>query len=377
MSITTIESTTIKSSSIDVAVVANGQALTIPVYQIKGHENAPSVYIQANMHGAEVQGNAVIYQLLEQLKSLNCLGDITIVPLANPMGINQKSGEFTLGRFDAITGENWNRGYHFNPQLPIEFAKNNPDLDEASIKQQFKQCLLDDLDASRLNNAYGAKTSQLLCAQLQRMSFKADIVLDLHTGPISSRHLYCPDYAKNKAALFDIPHVLFIPNEFDGAMDEASFCPWWDLQQAYQAQGRDIDVLVDAFTLELGSQEWLSLETAKEDCHSILSYLQASKVIESDHFQPTVMTRYGCDLSDYRAMYAPQSGLVEYLAAFGKPLKAGEPLAQLLRMDRYGEDDCITLVNAPDDCIPVLHFASASVNQGTELYKMMTNYFTL
>lgn len=369
--------TQIEHSTLDVAVMANGQILSVPVYKIKGTGKGPNVYIQANVHGAEVQGNAVIYQLLEKFKSLSCFGDITLVPLANPIGSNQKSGEFTLGRFDPITGENWNRGYHFNDNLPSEFAAKYPQLSCDEIKQRFRQALIDDLEHQKLNNPYGVKTSQLLCAQLQRMALDADIVLDLHTGPISSRHLYCPEYALDKAILFDIPHVLLIPSDFDGAMDEASFCPWWHLQQAYQVQGRQIEVMVDAFTLELGSQEWLSLEAAKEDCDSILSYLQAQGVIEEKHFFPQTMIRYACYLKDYRALYAPQSGLVEYLAPFGEVLAEGKPLAQLLHMERYHTDNCVTTVYAPAKCIPVLHFASASVNQGTELYKMMTNFFTL
>ena len=369
--------TTIEHSTLEVAVLANGQALSVPVYRIRGESDGPNVYIQANMHGAEVQGNAVIFQLLEQLKSQQCLGDITLVPLANPIGSNQKSGEFTLGRFDPITGENWNRGYHFNKSLPVEFAADNKQLTNDEIKQKFRQAIIDDLEQKKLNNPYGAKTSQLLCAQLQRMAFDADIVLDLHTGPISSRHLYCPEYAKDRAILFDIPHVLFIPSDFDGAMDEATFCPWWQLQQAYQAQGRDIEVMVEAFTLELGSQEWLSLEAAKEDSNSVLSYLQARGVIDGEAFQPRKIIRYGCMLDNYRALYAPQSGLVEYLAPFGEIIEKGQPLVQMLHMERYGDLNCVTQVNAPERCIPVLHFASASVNQGTELYKVMTNFFTL
>ncbi|MDP2561846.1 succinylglutamate desuccinylase/aspartoacylase family protein [Psychrobium sp. 1_MG-2023] len=366
----------ILTSSQVVAHMANGQEMSVPIYQIKGSANGPKVYIQANMHGAEVQGNAVIYQLLEQLKQLDCYGDITLVPLANPIGTNQKSGEFTLGRFDPITGTNWNRGYHFNPSLPAEFAAQYPDLEQGEIVARFRQLIISDLDA-RLSNPYGLNTAQHLCANLQRMAFEADIVLDLHTGPISSRHLYCPEYAKERAVLFDIPHTMFIPSDFDGALDEAAFCPWWQLQLAYQAQGREIDVAIDAFTLELGSQEWLCLEEAKKDCHSVLSYLSHQKVIEPGLFSPSKMTRYACYLNDYRALYAPKSGLVEYLVPFGEEVKAGQPLARILRMDRYGHDDAVELVYAPADCIPILHFASASVNQGTELYKVFTNYFTL
>ncbi len=365
------------ASQLNVTQMANGQAMTVPVYTIKGSNNGPSVYIQANIHGAEVQGNAVIYQLLEQFKQLDCYGDITLVPLANPIGSNQKSGEFTLGRFDPITGANWNRGYHFNDALPAQFAQANPDMAISEIVSQFRALIIDDLEQQKIDAPYGVTTGQFLCAKLQRMALEADIVLDLHTGPISSRHLYCPEYAKDSAVLFDIPHVLFIPQDFDGALDEACFCPWWQLQQAYQQQGRSIEVAVAAFTLELGSQEWLCLEEAKRDSESILSYLSHRGVVKPGLFTPKKMTRYGCDLKDYRTFYAPKSGLVEYLAPLGGQVKQGEPLVRMLRIDRYDHPDVIEVIKAPDDCIAILHFASASVNQGTELYKLFTNYFTL
>ena len=152
---------------------------------------------------------------------------------------------------------------------------------------------------------------------------------------------------------------------------------WLHPSAGYQALGRDIEVAVDGFTLELGSQEWLCLEEAKKDCSGILSYLSARGVVQEGLFKPAKMTRYACYLKDYRAMYAAKSGLVEYLAPLGKEVRAGEPLVRLLRMDRYGHDDAVEVIEAPDACIPILHFASASVNQGTELYKVFTNYFKL
>ena len=93
---------------INVGEMASGVSLTIPVYRLTGDGSGPKVFIQANIHGAEVQGNAVIYQLLEQLQGLKLNGDITLVPYANPVGCNHKNGEYTLGRFDPITGVNCN-----------------------------------------------------------------------------------------------------------------------------------------------------------------------------------------------------------------------------------------------------------------------------
>ncbi len=66
--------------------------------------------------------------------------------------------------------------------------------------------------------------------------------------------------------------------------------------------------------------------------------------------------------------------MVEYLAPLGKPLTAQQPLVNILRLDRYGTDEELQTLALQQDCIPVLHFASASVYQGTELYKVMTNY---
>ncbi|WDD99537.1 succinylglutamate desuccinylase/aspartoacylase family protein [Thalassomonas actiniarum] len=357
--------------------MASGAALTVPVYRLKGQGSGPGVYIQANMHGAEVQGNAVIYQLLELLQGLTLLGNITLVPYANPVGCNHKNGEYTLGRFDPITGVNWNRMYHFNEQQIPEFSEQHQASSIEVIEQAFRELLLADIADKLDHNVFGLTTGQRIAYQLQKMAHKADLVLDLHTGPISSKHLYCPEYAIDSARYFDIPHTIVIPNSFDGAMDEATFCPWWTLQQAFGELGRELDFNKESFTVELGSQEQIDLDVAYQDALSILSYLQYKGVIADASFQPQAMTRYACYLKDYKAFYSPMGGMVDYLATFGEPLAAGEPIARILRMDNYGDGDALHYLSLDRPVIPILHFASASVNQGTELYKVFCEYFEL
>jgi len=357
--------------------MASGAALTVPVYRFKGQSGAPSVYIQANMHGAEVQGNAVIYQLLEQLQQLQVCGDITLVPYANPVGCNHKNGEYTLGRFDPITGVNWNRMYYYDESTIDAFVNQNVELEQSAVEAAFKELLISQIDQKLTHNPFGLTTGQRIAYQLQRMAHQADLVLDLHTGPISSKHLYCPEYAKASASYFDIPHTLLIPNDFDGALDEATFCPWWTLQEKFHQQGRNMSIRQESFTVELGSQELIDLDVALEDAKSILSYLSYKGVVSGKAFEPQVMTRYACFLQDYKAFYSPMGGMVDYLAEFGEPLSAGQPLARILRMDNYGDGDPLHYVSLDRDSIPILHFASASVNQGTELYKVFTNYFEL
>ncbi len=378
-----------------VGEMASGAKLTVPVYSFEYAQNnlqsrAPSVYIQANMHGAEVQGNAVIFQLLELLKNCELQSNITLVPYANPVACNHKNGEYTLGRFDPITGVNWNRMYHFDESLIAPFAEQNIDANEEQIKVSFQQLLLDQIEQKLDHNIWGLTTGQRIAYQLQQMAHQADLVLDLHTGPISSKHLYCPEYAQQSASYFDIPHTILIPNDFDGAMDEATFCPWWSLQQAYKSLGRNFVMgegafAKESFTVELGSQEQIDLAVAHQDALGILSYLQFKGVIakgtsdtnSSQAFTPQEMTRYACYLKDYKALYSPMGGMVDYLAEFGKPLPAGKPLARILRMDNYGDGNPLHHINLDREVIPILHFASASVNQGTELYKVFSEYFEL
>jgi hypothetical protein len=367
----------ISKEIIVVGEMASGVALTIPVYRLKGNGTGPSVYIQANMHGAEVQGNAVIYQLLEHLKNVELAGDITLVPYANPVGCNHKNGEYTLGRFDPITGINWNRMYYFDGSYIDDFVKEHFESDVVTIESAFRTKLLTELAKKLEHNVMGLTTGQCIAYQLQYMAHQADIVLDLHTGPISSKHLYCPEFALNSARYFNIEHILVIPNGFAGAMDEAAFCPWWTLQTAFNQQGRDIALAKEAFTVELGSQECIDLDEALIDAKSVLSYLTYKEVLLNSDFQPAQMTRLACHLKNYKAYYSPMGGMVDYLAPFGQVLKAGQPLARILRMDNYGDGEALHYLTLPQDVVPILHFASASVNQGTELYKLFLEHFEL
>lgn len=370
----------IKKEVMHVGEMASGAALTVPVYRIKGRTDAPSVYIQANMHGAEVQGNAVIFQLLELLKNTKINGDITLVPYANPVGCNHKNGEYTLGRFDPITGVNWNRMYHFDESIIKPFVRECIGKTNPVIEANFKKLMIESIEEKLNHNIYGLTTGQRIAYQLQRLAHQADYVLDLHTGPISSKHLYCPEYAQESAQYFDIPHTLFIPNDFDGALDEATFCPWWSLQDAFAELGIEFSISSasinkESFTVELGSQEQIDLDVALEDAKSIMNYLQHKNVITTTGYLPKTMTRYGCYLKNYKAFYSPMGGMVDYLAEFGQPLAAGEPLARILRMDNYGDGDPLHYISLDKKVIPILHFASASVNQGTELYKVFSEYF--
>ena len=53
--------------------LATGEQLTITAHTLKGAQKGPHVHIQASVHGAELQGNAVILKLMEALKTENLI----------------------------------------------------------------------------------------------------------------------------------------------------------------------------------------------------------------------------------------------------------------------------------------------------------------
>ncbi|MFT6267998.1 MAG: putative deacylase [Alphaproteobacteria bacterium] len=362
-----------------VAQNASGRNLNVPVYKFVSNVPGPKVYIQSSIHGAEVQGNVVLLHLLKELQCAELRGEVTLVPNCNPVGSNLKSGEYTLGRFDPVNGQNWNRAYHYDEDLISEFAgKIKPDMDIKELKKEYRRRLKGSIE-ERLNNEWGLGLAECLNLKLQLMALEADIVLDLHNGPVSTRHIYVPEYARESAQYFNIPHIILINNVFSGALDEATFCPWWSLTNSLKERypGTDWDFGIEAFTVEMGSQEVIDFDAGKEDSKGILSYLSYKECFVTPLHKPEDITRYAVYLADYNIMYSRFGGMVEYIAKPGQFIKKGDLMARVLNIDELEDKRAISCVNAPCDLIPILHFPSASVLSGTQIFKCFTNYFEI
>ncbi len=315
---------------------------------------------------------------MQALKTHSIHGKVILVPNCNPVGTNIKAGEYTLGRFDPVNGTNWNRGYYYDEEAVLAFADTvTSDESTSHIKQRFRQKWKQAIN-DKLKQPWGLGLAQQLNLTLQQIAIDADMVLDLHNGPVSTRHAYIPEYAKKAAYEFSIPHCIFIPNKFAGALDEASFCPWWTLQDALKAKfSKDYDFEAEAFTLEMGSQEVIDFAEGKKDADSILGYLACNGVLDDSQFKPAKMERIGVALKDYRTLYTDFGGMVEYCIKPGQQAKKGELMARVLDIDELDNDGAVKNIYAPCDMVAMLHFPSASVLSGTQLYKCFTEYYLL
>ena len=372
----------------------------LKVITVDSGNPGPHVHIQASVHGAELQGNAVIFELLRFLKSgMNFHGSFTLVPIANPMGINHKEGGYTAGRYNAISGNNWNRNYHNFVKLSSEykqedcdvlnlgdFCEGKADLDWHQLKSEYRKALSEVIEA-RLGRAfeYGISDDSILALNLQKLAVNADVVLDLHTGGVCAKYLYTPEFSLASSKNLNFPYTLVIPEDFAGAMDEACFAPWVKLRDEMRDKGREINLDMEAYTLELGDQEQISLEEARRDLAGILNYLKTRGMfdenIPEDWNGRGDQKQYACQLRDFRSYYAKTGGLAQYRIRPGDFLKKGDLMVTILDFRSLDQDlnleECIHEMRCIEDAIYISGPISSAISEGMELITVMENYFEL
>ena len=367
-----------KIDSYPIKELATGETLNIKTYTAIGAPG-PHIHIQASVHGAELQGNAVILQLMEMLNDITINGSITFIPLANPYATNNKHGTYTYGRYNPVTGDNWNRNYVdviLKSGFDIDnFAKEHQDLPWHELKETFKiklDQIIDQYVEKLIQNKTLSENNKLNLI-LQKLCAKSDTILDLHTGPVATRYLYSAEYEQDIAQFLKFKHILIIPDEFGGAMDEAAFMPWIHLKNGLKKLGRDIKLDVESFTLEFGSEETFCMQNASKDVESIINFLKYKGVVSGE---PNKIDSYSCHLENYRTIYSPNGGLVDYHFEPGQKYSKGDTLASFYNLKNIDPLNPITssrsTVVAEEDGIIINRCPSSSVHQGMELFQVMT-----
>lgn len=354
------------SELIQIRKLASGDSLEIPVYRFKGNAKGPTAYLQASLHGSEVQGNWVIAELLERLPKIEVLGDITLVPCANPHGQNQKMGDYTMGRYDPSDGDNWNRAFQ-----DLSHLTNQVDAGWPKAKEQLKKLLLEELSKEPKEKESHAKH---LARTLQRLSCTADFMLDLHCAALCESYVYVPAYAIDSFKDLPCRHAVQIHTEFTGAMDEAFEAPWWEMgKKIEEATLKFPKGVPEGFTLELGHQDWSDPELAKKQAEGILYFLAKKGVVKGKFKKMEFATRYACNLEDFKTDYAPTGGFVKLKAKLGEVQRKGEPYVEFLGFKNYERKT----IPIPEKRVTLVFTNAASVHEGTEMGKSLTRFFKI
>lgn len=338
---------------------ARGHNIDVDVYRFKGsNPDAPKAYLQAGVHGDELQGSLVLHLLKNKLMGPSTelrdpvfavIGDIVLIPSCNPMAQNNLNGYHIQGRCDSIEGDNWNRFYYFDEADLAAFnGQNNAEL-KTYLSEKIEAILDQPEQLTRARN---------LNLTLQKEAFKADIVMDLHTDCVSAPYVYAPAYCKIEAAQFQLPYVLLMENGFGGAMDEAMMCPFWTVSERVAGVQP-----IQSYTLECGSAQSLDEASASALSDNILNYLVGQGVI-SGQVVPCDHHPHYCNVNDFVKLYAPQGGLYVWQVALNDTVAEGDVLAVCHQHDATLE------VKAPFNMKIVNLFSPQALPQGAPMMKV-------
>lgn len=337
-------------STLPLFQLASGEFLSLQIYKFFGAKSGKKVYIQSNLHGAEIVGNAVISQLIDFLITLDntqLIGEIWLVPVCNPLAVNQRNHHFSTGRFNIYDSKNWNRifwDYEKQHDDIEEFARTQIDLDIDTIKSNFFQKIKSSFDGllEKINSPSSVQLTDKYRYKLQSLYLDADYVIDLHshTGE-GIEYLYCFRNREDSANLFLLNYgILF--DEYDGdAFDESFIKPWLALEDALlKLTSEEIRFDIEAWTLELGTGMQINPDSVSKGVRGIKNYLTQKGILEIQNLtQPETRSHEISfrSLSQIKKYWSPVGGMILSKAKLGTLVNQGDLLYQVLTFNKIGE----------------------------------------
>lgn len=291
----------------------------------------PKTYIQGALHADEVPALVVTHLLRQRLAGLEqqgqLLGEVVLVPYANPVGLGQQVLGQHAGRFALGDGKNFNRGFAdlaprvqtlVHGQLRQDAAHN-----EALIRRAIAQAAA---ELSADNPVSDLKR------RLMQLAADAHIVLDLHCDATAVMHLYAltpqADTAMQLAADLQAHAVLLATESGDSPFDEACSGLWLRIQQAFPAH--PIPLGCFATTVELRGEKDTHLPWAAQDSQALIQFLQRCGAVAGSAPDLPPALCQATPLAGSEPLKAPVSGVVVFHVEAGQRVKAGDLIAQVL-----------------------------------------------
>ncbi|MEJ6481978.1 succinylglutamate desuccinylase/aspartoacylase family protein [Nostoc punctiforme UO1] len=361
--------------SIVLRQMASGDRLSLQVYKFIGAQPGKKVYIQSNLHGAEIVGNAVIHQLIEFLLTINdtdLTGEIWLVPVCNPMGTNERAHHFSPGRYCVYEAKDWNRifwDYEKEADDLVAFTKSQFHIDLEVvrqnyliiIKQQFAKIL------EKINSRVGVPYTEVFAYKLQNLSLDADYLIDLHSS--TNQALDYVYYFRNRedSAKYFLLDFGILLDKYDGdAFDEAFIKPWLALEACFKELGKEIKFDVEAWTLELGTGMQINPDSVSKGVRSVKNYLVQKGVLQIPNLPDNIKTHEMtfASSSNRKKYYAIAGGMIQSRIALGSKVKTGEKLYQILSFNKEGQLPTVIDVCAQQHGLVYDVATNQAVNEG-------------
>ena len=290
----------------------------------------PKVYLQGGLHSDEMPGPLILHHLrallIQAEQAGKLIGQVVLVPLANPIGFAQWVQNKPQGRQDLNSMRNFNRDY---PDLA---ALCGDDLDGRLGPDPVQNVAI---TRAAFAAALGAMATPdegtALRRALMLWSHDADHVLDLHCDHHAVVHLYTSPAHPNEARLLaqatGARLVLLAAVSGGHAFDEAHSAPFHHLSKRFGPQ-TPLPAATFAATLEYRGQFDVSDDQAAADAAGLMVYLAAVGVI-SGPAEPLHDNPPHYPLRGAAEVTAPQGGIVTWACAPGDRVAEGQVIGHV------------------------------------------------
>ena len=321
-----------------------GVSYGLDVLTFRGSDrSAPGAYLQAALHGGEFPGVAAIHFLVPMLeaaeKAGNIAGNITIVPMANPIGSAQWLNSQPMGRFDFFSRTNFNRDH----------------------------AALDDLSTSKLPSLNApVSAAKRLKAELLRLALPHEIILDLHCDFESEQYMYIPAAfwpgMQDLAAAIGCKAVLTWEGDADLAFEEAAARPAFSSKADLSRRA--------VTTIEFKGLVDVSAEKGRADAKGLYDFLVHRGVVRGKS-QVKLAKFIGpvTPLENVEMVKVPVGGMVLYHVNVGETVKKGAKLATIV--PKPGDASADVTVTAPQSGYILTRREHRYLPRGDDLLKLL------
>lgn len=274
----------------------------------------PRAYVQGGLHANEAPGMLTAAHLVGLLANAEIVGEVIVVPAANPLGLGQRVLGQSVGRFSLTDGRNYNRGF------PLLVPEDAP-ADAAGVRAALLRAV----------EAWSATTpEEKLRRTLLWLAIDADLVLDLHCDGEAPPHLYAltPQAADAAplAALLGARALLLADDSGDDPFDEACSRPWAELRRKHP----DLSLGCVAMTVELRGLADVGHAFAASDAAAVLDYLKLRGVVAGDAPVVPAPRCAATPLAGVDWPKAPIAGVLIHVAELDASVTAGDVVAEVL-----------------------------------------------
>ncbi|MDO9605581.1 succinylglutamate desuccinylase/aspartoacylase family protein [Hydrogenophaga sp.] len=320
-----------------------GSQKTLVSFQFGSARARPKVYLQASLHAEELPGMLVAHYLRTHLEAADregrLVGQVVLVPAANPIGLAQRLNHKAMGRFDLDTAQNFNRHYPDLALAVLDDVKSRLGADAQTNVTTVRQSVGRWLDAWQPLTELDSLRRQLLL-----LSHDADVVIDLHCDWEAALHLYseeaCWPPLEPLARWLGCEAVLLARESGGGPFDERLSGLWWQLAEHLSAAGSPAPLPQGcaSTTVELRGESDVSHEHASQDAVALMAYLEHLGVVRvTTPKEPPPLPCTPTPLAGSQTLRSPVPGVLVFLAQPGQTLAVGDVVAEVIDPTAAGQ----------------------------------------